>query len=88
MDTYDAIETDQYSIELSKIIWKICHLQDDYKQDVMATVKNDKQVYLVYQSSYQSKAEYLVSFKPHLKLSEEHSGAVVHHQVLSVVALQ
>ena len=63
MDKYDVIETDQESIELENLIWTICHLQDDNKQYVMDTVKNNKQVYMFYQAPYQSNADYLEAFQ-------------------------
>ena len=53
MNTYDVIETDQHGIDLAKLIWNICHLQDDDKQDIMAAVEIDNQVYLLYQALYQ-----------------------------------
>ena len=36
------------------MIRTICHLQDDNKQDVMAAVETDKQVYMFYRGPYQS----------------------------------
>ena len=42
MYTYDAIETDKDSIDLSKMIRTICYLQDDNKQDAMTPVETDK----------------------------------------------
>ena len=88
MDTYGVIETDQDSIELSKLIWTICHLQDDYKQDIMAVVETNKQVYIFYQAPYQSNADYLEAFKSHINVSESHNGAVRYNPVLAVIALQ
>ena len=52
MDKYDAIETYWYGIELSNLIWTIYHIQDDDKQDVMAAVEIDKQLYMFYQAPY------------------------------------
>ena len=46
MDKYNIIEMYQEEIEIAKLIWTICHLQDDDKQDVMDVVEIDKQVYL------------------------------------------
>ena len=74
MDKYDAIETDQYGIYLDNLIRTICHLQDDDKQDVMATAKTEKQVYLFYQAAYQSNVDYLEAFKVNLKLNEAYNG--------------
>ena len=54
MDTYNEIETDQDMIELANMIRDICHLQDDDKQDVMAVVEIDKQVYLFCKQPYKS----------------------------------
>ena len=50
---------DQYFIELEKLICSAWHLQDNEKQDVMAVVETDKQVYMFYQEPYQHNAEYL-----------------------------
>ena len=41
----------------TKIVYSICHLQDDDKQDVMDVVENDKQVYLFYQPPYQNNTD-------------------------------
>ena len=74
MDTYDATKTDQYGIELSKLIWNTLQQQDDYKQDSMAAMKTIKQLDMFYQAPYQSNANYLESLKAHLKVSEAHNG--------------
>ena len=63
MYTYDAIETDKDSIDLSKMIRTICYLQDDNKQDAMFAVEIDNQLYLFYKAPYQSNADYLEAFK-------------------------
>ena len=52
MDKYDAIETDQDIIDISKLIWTTCHLQYDNIQDVVAAVEIDKQLYMFYQEPY------------------------------------
>ena len=43
---------------------------------------------MLYQSTYQSNADYLESFKAHIKVSEAHNGAVGYHTLLAAVALQ
>ena len=68
MDKYDTIEKNQDGIELSRLIRTIYHLQYEDKQDVIAEVEIDKHIYLFYQKPYQSNADYLESFKAHLKL--------------------
>ena len=82
MDTYETIENDQYGIEIVNLIQTVCHVQDDDKQYVMASVETYKQVYLFYKSPYQSNTDYLEDFKANLKLSESHNGALVYHPVL------
>ena len=54
----------------------------------MTAVENYKQVYMFYQSPYQSNADYLESFKVDIKVSKAHNGAVGYHIVLSLIALQ
>ena len=88
MDKYDAIETDQYGIYLDNLIRTICHLQDDDKQDVMAAVEIDKQLYMFYQAPYQSNVDYLEAFKANLIVNKAHNGSLGYHLVLSAVALQ
>ena len=44
MESYDAIETNQYGIDISKLIQSICHLKYDNKQYVMDAVETNKQV--------------------------------------------
>ena len=58
MDRYEIIETYQGSIELTKIIRSVYYLQDNDKQYVMELVETYKQVYLFYQSLYQSNEDY------------------------------
>ena len=58
MDRYEIIETYQGSIELTKIIRSVYYLQDNDKQYVMELVETYKQVYLFYQSLYQSNKDY------------------------------
>ena len=50
------------------MIRTICHLQADDKKYIMATVEKDMQLYLLYQSPYQSNADYLEAFKANIKL--------------------
>ena len=88
MDTYDAIETDQDSIEPAKLIRDIYHLHDDDKQDGMDKVETNKQVYLFYKAPYQSNADNLTSLKAHIKLIKSHNGAVVYHLLLAAIILK
>ena len=43
MDTYDAIETNQYGMEIAKIIHSIFHLQDEGNKDLVDMMETDKQ---------------------------------------------
>ena len=88
MDKYNIFETYQYVIELAKLILTICQLQNDGKQDFMATVETYKQLYLLYRLSYQSNADYLEEIKVHFKVSESHNGVVGYHPVLAAVVIQ
>ena len=42
MYTYNTIRIDQNGIEIAKLIRSVCHLQDNEKQDVMASVETNK----------------------------------------------
>ena len=88
MDKYDIIETYEYGIDIYKLIRTIWHLQYDEKQDIMTAVENYKQVYMFYQSPYQSNADYLESFKVDIKVSKAHNGAVGYHLILADISLQ
>ena len=88
MDTYVIIETDKDGIDITKLIWNICNLQDDEKLDAMAAVETEKQVYMFYQALYQSNSDDMEAFKEHLKWSESHNEAVWYHLILSAIAIQ
>ena len=59
MYTYYVIETNQDKIEISNLIRTIWPLQDDNKQDFIASVETYKKVYLFYQAPYKSNADYI-----------------------------
>ena len=46
MDTFNIIKTNKDGVDISKLIWTICHQQDGDKQDFMVGVETYKQVYL------------------------------------------
>ena len=54
----------------------------------MATFETHRQVYMFYQETYQSNADYLEAIRAHPRVSEAHNGAVGYHPRLSAIALQ
>ena len=88
MDTYYITRTDQDEIELAKMIWNICPLQDDEKEEIMSVVETNMQVYLLYQAPYNSNEYYLEAFKAHLKVREVHKVAVVYNPGLEEFTIQ
>ena len=48
VETYHAIKTNQDGIDMAKLIYIICQLQYDKKQDIMGVVETNEQVYLFY----------------------------------------
>ena len=87
MDTYVAIETCQDIIKLENIIRSVCYLQDNNKQDIMAAVKTNKQVYLFCHYPYQYNGDYLEVFKAYLKVSQAYNRTVGYHPGLAIAVL-
>ena len=81
--TYKDIKKSQDVFDLVKLVPSVCHLKDNNKHEIMGEVKIDNQLYLIYQSLYDSNLDYLYALKDHLKLSETQNGAVGYRPGLS-----
>ena len=88
MHTYDVVETDQDGIEITKMIWTICHTQDYYKQEVRDAVETNKKLYLFYQVPFQTNKDQLEASKAYLKVNEAHNVTVGYQMVIAEIELQ
>ena len=78
---------DRPDIDMAKLTYSVWHLQDGNKQDVMAVVEAEKQVYIFYKAPYQYNTDYLEAFKSHLTVSKDHKGSMVYHPGLAAAIL-
>ena len=65
----------------------IFHIQYYNKKYFTVVVETNKQVYMFYQSPYQSNTDYIEVLKAHLKIRKSHNGSMRYHPGLAAAAL-